>query len=564
MVRASSSLYILSSAALKRRAGRYFNRFPGLHCDLESYIYLPLLEKTGYIPSHKYAPGEEIRLHAKRIAEKWDLVDKTLFRSDVKSAVWNDATQLWTVRLIEGRGPAAQPITREFQAQYVYLAAGVLTRPQIPKIPGILSFGGSAFHTARWNYAISGGSPAKQELTLLKGKRVAVVGTAATAVGVIPEVAKYAGELYVFQRTPAYVKPRKQRKTIEAEFRSQVANASGWQRERQLNFNSYQTNSAKPGQRNLVGDGWTDIPAFSAIIGSPNHGIVDHSPEKLEEKDTRFHILDLPHMEAIRSRVDGIIKDRDTAEKLKPWYPSWCKRPTFSDSYLDTFNRKNVHLIDTDGKGVTAATERGLVANGKEYPVDIIIFGTGFKSPAQGLGSPSVRTGIDVVGRHGQSLNRKWQENGATTFHGYATNGFPNFFFSAASQATQTGNNIFMLDIIASHIIYIISEAERRVGTGQRAIVEVTPEAEKAHTAEILKRAPFYSALRGCTPGYFNSYGEGAHITNPAEAAKRARAAAWSEGTASFLRYIGEWERKGSLDGLSVVPAGDGSLRARI
>ena len=540
----------------------HWNRFPGLHCDLESYIYLPLLEKTGYIPTHKYVPGEEIRLHAIRIAHRWELADKTLFRSDVRSAEWNDKTQLWTIRLNEGRGPGAAPIVHEFQAQYVYLAAGVLTRPQVPKIPGILSFAGSAFHTARWNYAVSGGSPTNQVLTGLKGKKVAVVGTAATAIGVIPEVAKYAGELYVFQRTPAYVKPRKQRKTDEAEFRSQVANTSGWQFDRQLNFNSYQTNSAKPGQRNLVNDGWTEIPAFSAIIGSPNHGVVDSSPEKLEEKDTRFHILDLPHMEGIRARVDEIVKDPDTAAKLKPWYPSWCKRPTFSDTYLHVFNQPNVHLVDTDGKGVTAATERGLVVDEKEYPVDIIIFGTGFKAPGQGLGSPTVRTGIEVTGRHGKSLNKKWQENGAATLHGYATNGFPNFFFSAASQGTQTGNNIFMLDIIARHVIYIISQAERRVGQDRRAIIEVTTEAERAHTAEIVKRAPFYSSLRGCTPGYFNLYGEG--TSDPAEAVKRARGATWSEGTASFLEYIGKWEEDGSLDGLSVVPVADGDLRARI
>ena len=521
------------------------------------------MEQTGYIPSHKYATGEEIRAHANRIAARWDLVDKTLFRTDVKSAEWNDKTQLWTVKVIEGRGPAAAPITRQFQAQYVYLAAGVLTRPQIPKIPGVLSFTGPVFHTARWNYAVSGGSPSNQTLTGLKGKRVAFVGNGATAIGVIPEVAKYAGELYVFQRTPAYVKPRNQRKTDDAEFRSQVAGKRGWQFERQLNFNSYQTNSAKPGQKNLVNDGWTHIPAFSAIIGSPNHGIVDPSPEKLAEKDTRFHILDLPHMEGIRANIDEIVKDPDTAAKLKPWYPSWCKRPTFSDTYLHVFNQPNVHLVDTDGKGVTGATEKGLVVGDKEYPVDIIIFGTGYKAPSGGLGSPTVRTGIEVFGKQGQSLHQKWLANGASTFHGYATYGFPNLFFSGASQATQTGNNIFMLNIIAQHIIYIIRQAESRVGDGQRAIIEVIPEAEKAHTAEILKRAPFYSSLAGCTPGYFNAYSEGANITDPTERVKRARGAAWSEGTASFLRYIWKWEDEGSLDGLSIVPA-SGDVRARI
>lgn len=533
----------------------YWNRFPGLHCDLESYIYLPLLEETGYIPKNKYSPGEEIRLHAERIAAQWDLADKTLFRSDVKSVEWDDKMQLWTVRLVQGRGPSAAPIPLQFRAEYVYLAAGVLTRPQIPRIPGILSFSGSLFHTSRWNYAISGGSPTDQTLSRLRGKRVAVVGTAATAIGVIPEVAKFAGELYVVQRTPAYVKQRNQRPTDPGEFRSKVARNKGWQFERQLNFNTFLTNSAKPGEENLVNDGWTDMPAYSAILGSPSHGIVDPSPENLAEQATRFHILDLPHMETVRARVDQLVKDPDTAARLKPWYPSWCKRPTFSDTYLQTFNRPNVHLLDTDGKGVSRATERGLVVGDNEYPLDIIIFATGYRAPGYGIGSPAVRTGVGIIGRNGQSLDEKWQTKGAATLHGYATNGFPNLFFSSANQATQTGNNIMMLGIIAAHITYIIAQAERRVGPGQRAIIEVTPDAEEAHTAEILKRAPFYSTLAGCTPGYFNSYNEAANISDPEEKRKRAKASAWSEGTRSYLDYLQKWRDEGALGGLLVVQA---------
>lgn len=185
----------------------YWNRFPGLHCDLESYIYLPLLEETGYIPSAKYVPGEEIRLHAERITTQWHLEDKILFRTDVQGAQWDDTSKLWTVKLLQQRGKSEAPVALQVQAQFVYLAAGVLTQPQIPRIPGLLSFSGTIFHTSRWDYHSTGGSPTNQALTKLRGKRVAVVGTAATTIGVIPEVAKYAGELYVIQRTPAYVKP---------------------------------------------------------------------------------------------------------------------------------------------------------------------------------------------------------------------------------------------------------------------------------------------------------------------------------------------------------------------
>jgi cation diffusion facilitator CzcD-associated flavoprotein CzcO len=532
----------------------YWNRFPGLHCDIESYVYLPLLEETGYVPSHKYAPAAEIREHAERIAKRWELVDKTLFRTDVQSTVWDDVAQLWTVTAIEHRGPAAAPLTRVLTAQYVYLAAGVLTRPQVPRIPGLASFEGELFHTARWNYGISGGSQSNQALTGLKGKKVAVIGTAATAIAVIPEVAKYAGKLYVIQRTPAYVKPRAQRPTRLEEFQTRVATAKGWQYQRQLNLNAWMTNSAKPGVENLVNDGWTDMPAYSAITGSPRHGVVDSSPENLERHVNAFHAQDLPNMEAIRARIDSIVKDPQTAEKLKPWYPSWCKRPTFSDTYLQAFNQQNVHLIDTDGKGPSGITPRGIVVGEKEYPVDIIIFGTGYKA-ATGTGSPSARTGVNIIGRGGLSLDQKWTAQGAATLHGYASSGFPNLFFSGTNQATITGNNIFMLGLIAKHVIHWIQGAEKRVGNGERAIIEVTQEAEEAHTAEILKRAPFFAALAGCTPGYFNSYGEAASITDPDEKVKRARGSTWSEGTRSFLDYIEAWREEGSLKGLSIEPA---------
>ncbi|KAL4733404.1 hypothetical protein BDV11DRAFT_213937 [Aspergillus similis] len=522
----------------------YWNRFPGLHCDVESYVYLPLLEETGYVPRQKYASGAEVREHAERIAEKWDLVDKTLFRADVEGAEWNDSAQLWTITATEHRGPSDNPIKRTFRAEYVYLAAGVLTRPQIPRIPGLPSFKGELFHTGRWNYAVSGGSQSDQR----------------------EKVAKYAGELYVIQRTPAPVRPRGQRVTDPKEFQTKVATGRGWQFSRSLNLNTFITNSAAPGLQNLVNDAWTDMPAYSAIVGTPNHGVTNSSLEALERHADAYHALDLPHMEAVRARVDELVDDPDTAAKLKPWYPSWCKRPTFSDTYLQTFNSPNVHLVDTDGKGPSCVTETGLVVGEKEYPLDIIIFGTGYQAPTAGSGSPAARTGVNVIGRHGQSLDEKWRTRGAATLHGYATNGFPNLFFSGTSQATITGNNVFMLGFIAQHIAYMIGEAERRVGRGrareQRAIIEVTLDGEKAHTAEILRRAPFYSVLAGCTPGYFNGHGDSFNVTDPGERARRARGVTWSEGTISFLQYISTWRDEGNLKGLDVIPAGN--VRARL
>ncbi|OAL45746.1 FAD/NAD(P)-binding domain-containing protein [Pyrenochaeta sp. DS3sAY3a] len=534
----------------------YWNRYPGLHCDVESYMYLPLLEETGYIPSRKYVPGAEIREHAERIAKRWSLSDKALFRTNVKSTEWDDEAELWTVKFTEYRGPEESPIEYSVKAEYVYLAAGVLTRPQVPKIPGLLSFKGDMFHTARWNYRVSGGSQLDQTLTGFQGKRVAVVGTAATAIGVIPEIAKFAKELYVFQRTPAYVKPRNQKLTDLENFKKEIAYKKGWQLERQRNWNSHLTNSVKPGTKNLVADGWTDMPAYSAILGSPSLGLIEASPTRIEEHVNFLHALDLPHMEFVRKHVEDIVSDKDTVGKLQPWYPSWCKRPTFSDTYLSLFNSPHVHLIDTNGHGVSSATSNGLVVDGKEYPVDVIVFSTGFQAPNARLGSPAARTGVEVYGRNGLSLDEKWVTGGPATLHGYATSAFPNLFFSGASQATITGNNIWMLSLIAQHISYIVSEAQKRVGRGKRAIIEVTKDAEEEHSAAILKRAPYFSSLAGCTPGYFNTYGEGANVTDPVEKTKRARGGTWSQGTLNFLEHLEQWKNTGKLEGYKIVPSG--------
>lgn len=218
-----------------------------------------------------------------------------------------------------------------------------------------------------------------------------------------------------------------------------------------------------------------------------------------------------------------------------------------------------MHLIDTDGKGVSGATKNGLIVNKREYPVDIIIFGTGYKAPSHGLGSPATKTGIEIIGRNGLSLDKKWQTKGATTFHGYATSGFPNLFFAGTNQGTLGATTILTLDIAAKHVIYMINQAEKRATSSnannhqrQRPIIEVLPKAEEAHTSEILKRAPFYSSLGGCTPSLFNAYGEGSLVSDPVEKIKRAKGSNWSEGTASFLKYIGDWELEGSLDGLEV------------
>ncbi|AEO56645.1 pyridine nucleotide-disulfide oxidoreductase-like protein [Thermothelomyces thermophilus ATCC 42464] len=529
----------------------WWNRYPGLHCDVESYSYMPLLEETGYIPKSKYAAGPELLEHAYRIATQWKLHDKALFRSNVKTIRWDDESRLWSLEVTEGRGPGQQSRELKLQARYVLLASGILTNPQVPKIPGLETFTGPVFHTARWNYDVTGGSPTDEALNRLEGKRVGIIGTGATAIQVVPKLAKYAKELYVFQRTPSGVWWRGQRPTDPVEWKTKIARKKGWQRERMLNLDSYLTDAAEEGQENMVADGWTEMPAFSAVIGSPRHGIVEPTPEKIAEHLGRLYKLDLPHAEQVRARTDSIVKDPKTAAKLKAWYPTWCKRPTFSDEYLQTFNLPNVHLVDTDGKGVDAANPSGLVVADKEYPLDILVLSTGYVTPSIGGGSPAVRTGVDIYGRGGKSLDDKWQTHGAATLHGVCSNGFPNLFFTPLSQSSQAANNAFTLDVGTEHIVQVIKTAEDRVDGD--ALVEVTSEAEEAWSFEIMKHAGWFASVTGCTPGYITSEGEALRKSeDPMEMAKRARSGNLSQGMASYMKLLQEYRADGSLKGFDI------------
>jgi cation diffusion facilitator CzcD-associated flavoprotein CzcO len=231
-----------------------------------------------------------------------------------------------------------------------------------------------------------------------------------------------------------------------------------------------------------------------------------------------------------------------------------CKRPTFSDEYLQAFNQPNVHLVDTDGKGVDSATAEGFVVGGLEYPLDVIVLSTGYVSPSVGGGSPAVRTGIEIYGRGGKSLDDKWKTHGASTLHGVCSNGFPNLFFAPLSQSAQAANNVLTLDVGAEQVVHIIGTAERKAGAG--AIIEVTSEAEEAWAVEMMRRAGWFASVMGCTPGYITSEGEALKQSgDPLQMARKARGGSWTEGMQSFLSLLQEYRKDGSLRGFEVVKA---------
>jgi cation diffusion facilitator CzcD-associated flavoprotein CzcO len=523
----------------------YWNRYPGLMCDVESYIYMPLLEEMGYMPKHKYAYGPELREYAEIIAEKWNLKGKTTFKLEVKNLAWDDNGKEWVVKLARKRTGSENPAIT-VRSNSVIFASGLLNNPHLPRLPGIEKFRGHSFHTSRWDYAYTGGSPTDPSLTKLRELRVGIIGTGATAVQAVPHLAKWAKELYVFQRTPSSVGRRDNRGTDAEWWTSEVQSKKGWQRERMENFNAHLSNVSPPPPINMVADEWAKMPSFSAIIGGPTKVSLDSIPAHVAS----LHALDLPRQEKIRARIEEIVNDKTTAAKLKPWYPSWCKRPCFHDDYLPTFNLPNVTLVDTGGKGVEFVTERGVIVGDSEYEMDLLIFSTGFRSPA--VGSPASKADVSVVGRDSQSLDVKWAE-AVSTLHGVMSRGFPNLFWPGPLQAGAAANQTFVLDQLSTHVAYILSNAAQMAAPGQTFTIEPTAQAEEDWSMRIMSGAASFAAVANCTPGYINKEGEVDRNSGKEEQMKAARGAIWGHGIADYVRVIEAWRDEGRLQGLEVT-----------
>jgi cation diffusion facilitator CzcD-associated flavoprotein CzcO len=496
----------------------YWNRYPGAQCDTASFVYMPLLEETGHMPSEKYARGPEILEHCQRIASQYGLYDKALFHTEVTELEWDTGRSAWVVRTNRGD---------EFTAQFLAMGTGPLHVPKPPGIPGIESFRGHSFHTSRWDYGYTGGDPSGAPMDGLADKRVAVIGTGATAVQCIPHLARAAKELYVFQRTPSSVDVRDNRPT-DPDWFAEMA-TPGWQQRWLENFTANQTGGEA--SEDLVMDGWTDIArrVRARIMALPPQ---DMTPDKMM---AAFEDSDFEKMEEIRARVDAIVEDPSTAQRLKAWYRQLCKRPCFHDEYLLAYNRPNAHLIDTDGKGVERITETAVVVAGVEYEVDCIIYASGFE-----VGTEFTRrAGFDLTGRDGLRLSEHWGE-GMRTLHGIHVHGFPNAF---VVQPTQGANLI-------SNVPHNLTESGRTIATivrhaldhGHRE-VEVTQEAEDAWIDLLLSGPGSMIGSPDCTPGYYNNEGQDA---GPA----RQLFVGYPLGAMAYFRYLDEWRSSGRFDGL--------------
>jgi cation diffusion facilitator CzcD-associated flavoprotein CzcO len=512
----------------------YWNRYPGLMCDVEGYCYLPLLEETGYIPKHKYSYGAEIRHNTEVIAGHYGF--QGMFCTKVDNQVWDDAKGHWIVDLTQSLRSVRAPTKLTVKAQFVFMCGGILAIPKVPKLPGFAEFRKShqVFHTSRWDYTITGGSQEQPDMVNLQDKTVAIIGTGATSVQAIPHLAKWAKHLYVVQRTPSYCGERGQKETTPEDW-AQVANGLGWQDRRRKNLNSHLT--ADPEPVDLVNDGWTINGARAGLIGG-NGWSVD--PNATDVHIKKLLEMDRPFAEGLRARIDSVVKDPVVAEQLKPWYQGWCKRPTFNDDYLEAFNRSNVTLVDTGGKGVTGYTERGIVIGSQEIDVDVLVLGTGFVVGHQ-LG-PSGRQDAPILGRGSRSIEDKWSSADFGTLFGIATNGYPNFFASHAVGAGSSYNMTSAYDVAARLAAYIIAEAERQSSSPGNLVVEASVEGEDKWTTEVAKRAGWYSALAICTPSYFTSEGERSVApASPEEARLKARKAGWGSGVVDYQRVTEEY-----------------------
>jgi cyclohexanone monooxygenase len=498
----------------------YWNRYPGIQCDNDSLCYLPLLEETGFMPSKKFADGYEIQGYCRQVAEQFGLYEGALFHTLIQSLKWDDDLHRW--RIVTNQGD-------EIRARFVIMCGGPLNRPKLPGIPGIRDFKGKIFHTARWDYDYTGGEWRNPVLDRLADKKVAIVGTGASAVQAIPYLARYAKHLYVLQRTPPTIDERPNPPTDPDWYRSQ---APGWQNERQRNFHRAAVEGLGPGESDLICDIWTEI----------NRNLADEFnregwPQSMEEHLARREAMDFRVMERMRRRVDSIVKDPATADALKPWFYFNCKRPLSNDDYYESFNRPNVTLFDvSETRGVERMSEHGFVHQGQEYEIDCLIAASGFEVTSD----LDRRWGIKTVeGRGGLSLYDHWAD-GYRTLHGAMTHGFPNQFFTGYLQGGFYATTVHQFSRQGFHIAHIIKDALDRGVTS----VEPTEQAQDEWVATKRASAIDISYLqRECPPSYFNNDGD---LTKNRWYLGESYGPGWD----AFEKMMEDWRRAGTLDGL--------------
>ncbi len=485
----------------------YWNRYPGCMCDVESYCYLPLLDDTGYVPSAKYAKAPEIFAYCQMLGRHFGLYERTLFQTQVTGAEWDERAKRWIVTTDRGDRLAAR---------YLVMAGGILHKAKLPGVPGIETFKGHAFHTSRWDYDYTGGSP-DSFMDKLGDKKVGIVGTGATAIQAVPHLAEAAKHLYVFQRTPSAVGPRNNRDT-DPEWAASLK--PGWAFEREENFTA--NISGRMPEPDLIDDGWTHIHRRNGAERAD-------SPDDLA---LAAELADFERMDEVRAGIEEIVKDKATAEALKPWFGHMCKRPCFHDEYLPTFNRPNVTLVDTKGAGVDRISENGVVVEGREYELDLLIFSTGFEVTTD----YTRRMGFDPVGPGGLTFGEHIA-NGLETIHGLVGRKFPNLFTISTLQGGAMPNYVTCAHEDAINIAHILRWAIDKGAT----TLQPTQRAAEDWAATIEgSLGPFIEYNAKCTPSYYNNE-LAATDENGQPKAWMPRNSVYGGPCDEFLAFLREW-----------------------
>ncbi len=457
----------------------YWNRYPGVRCDVESYIYLPFLEDVGTVPRERYSTGTEIFQHCQAIGRHFGLYENAVFQTKITSAEWDDKAARWIVKT--NRGDV-------FRARFMLGTSGFLHYPKYPNIPGLTTFKGKMFHPSRWDYAYTGGSP-DGNLSGLAGKRVALIGNGATGIQILPHLGASAERAYLVQRTPGAIDARNNKPTDVQWFKSQ---APGWQLRRQGNFTDIIAGAPVEDE---IDDCWTQ--AAKKLFKVTSEADLANFAALYQQHDFEL-------MERLRGRIDDLVEDKQTAAQLKPWYNLFCKRPLYSDDYLEAFNLPSVTLLDTDGRGVDAIDETGIIVNGKHYAVDCIIVASGFQYGAYG---PDTAT-YPIIGKDGRRMADEWAK-GFKSVHGLWMAGFPNFqFVGNLFQAAASFNYMHIAQEQAEHAAALISKALR---DGQ-PVIEVTQAAVDNWASQMAAKAPSQEFFDECTPGYFNNEGDSSQV----------------------------------------------------
>ena len=498
----------------------YWNRYPGVMCDVESYVYLPMLEETGYVPKDRYSSGEEIRLHLESIAERHDLLDDALFHTTVSEARWDDDAARW--RVTTDRGDT-------LSSKYYVLAVGILSLMKLPAIPGMERFAGHSFHSARWDYEYTGGGPG-EPMTRLGDKVVGVMGTGATGIQCVPPLVEAAKHVYVFQRTPSAIGVRGNRPTDPA-FAEDLA--PGWQQDA---HGQPPGDHARPAGRGRPHRRRLDPPLRRGPQPAAAQG---HEHRGLPARGRGARLRDHGGPPVAGRRGRGRPGRGRGPEALLPLHLQAAVLPRRVPGRLQRTQR-HPRRLPRRRRGDQRAGRRWSAA--EQYDLDCLIYATGFEPEITPLAR---RAGHEIVGRGGVTLAEHWAE-GPQSLFGLMVRGLPNLFVmpSPAQQAVVTVNYTQLAVFGAQVVGRTVQQLEAR---GARCF-EVSEAAEQEWTDTIVG---FYvdgsRVMSACTPSRINQEGDPGSL--------KPRNGNYGRGLGDYFAYrerLEGWLDDGELAGLEV------------